>query len=675
MSFPPPSMAGINIPSPQEVSGRELYYSILDAVQKMLSILNTVKTKLDEFFRPSSSSSTAFPKDMQEEFVKGLVSHLAFTADKMIKIIPDLDPLAPSQDSRFLRGLLMKQTQSLQEIVYNFVESTQKQNLDEYLRTENTQRRSVELDEVLAHMDQTLKLLRAPSDDPGYSKMLEALNYLEQIRSYIDDLLQITMDAQGDANASTAERTLREEGPKSIVNALDVVAAERKDFSDRDRIYKEMKDLLAVACSEATEIAHNLTHDPAYAEEKEVTLRNLVENTFFLITCDLQFNLLSYPLKIKPKPKEVMELDLNPTNERKCVSLPHMESSAIGEYAQENRAANKDSPKGFTKRKRRLTDRLPRLKRNSTKISHSQVSKMNKEIAVSEEITPRNIPLPSVSVLKSHHSARNAGGLLSVNKSRSLPATDLPNQLDQPTPSPEQTKTESDSEHSETNIPSARREPPRDFNQGRSLTPPHTPTKSKSVEMGIERTTSIRFNPSIESTSSKEEENPTSFQSKRPKISRMVSKSRILQMDPASRAELGPEHEIGQEILKALIDELPWFGEAWEDEHVTGKFRVENRLEALIKKHLVMHGNRIRTAQRKSVTPRDSLKPKDLGQFVSREVMTSDSWKGLFQSTATILTPLEIPRVSSDQTRPLPSPCTYKSPLVAFLCIASWLCC
>ena len=157
--------------------------------------------------------------------------------------------------------------------------------------------------------------------------------------------------------------------------------------------------------------------------------------------------------------------------------------------------------------------------------------------------------------------------------------------------------------------------------------------------------TSLRFSQEVRDT-----DVSANFQSKRPKIARNVSKTRIFSVNRGD----APECILTSSILKVLENELPWFKEQWSKEHPTAVFRISNRIEELVKKDLVSYGNKVRgnspVARAKLLsTPRGGQIPsdgKDLQKFVSPDVFANKNWKGLFSSTTTLLTPLEIPRVS-----------------------------
>jgi hypothetical protein len=607
-----PSLLVQNTPVSRQPSW-ELYYEMLSAIQKMLVIINNVKTKLDEFLRPlGRDSSLQMSEEKRSEFVKALVSHLAFSADKLIKTVPDLDLLEPSSDSVLLRVLLNKETRCLQSIVFNFAELTQRTNNDELFGHEDIQSTSLELDELLAHLDQTIRLLQAPAGE-GFPRMVEVLRNLDETQGTIIQLVQSTVGLN-DSNSAEVQACLVKEAPEHFDRVIELVEEVRKKFPDRERLLKEMHGAVDFALQEVQGIALNITQDPVYAEEKVTSVLCAVDTSFFCISCDLQHNLFRYPPKIQVKPKELRELDIVSSVERtKSNSLPHMESTSI--------PPDSPNPEKGGKKKRRNFPNLPWKRGPSSKLSHSHASKVSTDTPKSESSS--GIPLPSVSAIR----GRGGASAQSLSKSRSLPNTGYPNDL----------QTEGDSE-ADTFLPSSS-----DGSATISLVTEEALVCSpKEVAQPRPRPKSIAFDSTIDTVSS-EEKTESTFQSKRPKISRMVSKSRVFQLSEAPDASSAPEVELRQSIFQALKEEFSWFGEMFDKQHDTAKFRVETRLDELIKKQLISHGHRIRSMGSSEVP---LAKPKDLNQFISRDVIASENWKGLFQSTTTILTPLEVPRVS-----------------------------
>lgn len=619
--------------------GDVLYFNLLHAIHQLLTIVNNVKLKLDEFFRPSSKQLSP---EQRTEFIKALISHLAFTTNKMINTVPDLNSISQKEEVKLLCDFLVQEANYLHGIVYTFVESAQKkQDINEYLNQQNKMKEiSSELDEFLSHMEQTVILLEKQKSEHR-DQMNEFLGNINSVIQLIDELINVVLEAQNSEHTLSSIEKLKHSSTnifEKIVISLKENMEKKNNNNNQSKDYeqplveiqKEMETIITFVLDEVDVIAKNLTHDPIYSEQQASNISTQVRSSFFLVLCDIQQKLIGYKLVMQVKKQEVLNLELRST--RKTTSLPHLEFSTVPDTEDQNRQNNNQGLDGSstpkTPKRKNLFNYMRKRKNSITKVKRGESESSTLTHSTKDLIPP-------------HHS--NSPKALQPTKSNSLPITDI------------YTKNEQSEEDSDNTADFPKAFQNDDDGKEKPKSPSIIFDHETSREEKMEEKEKIQPIPNIKPRNrlSTTFSNDTIIQSeenisKRPKISRMVSKSKILNME--HKEVDAPERKLTKEILDILQEEFPWFKENYHHEHDTAVYRVNSRVEEIIKRDLVRYGNKVRgpvLSITRSSKPSNSeaLKAKDLNQFVSTEVLNSESWKGLFTSTKTLLTPLEIPRV------------------------------
>lgn len=652
-----------------------LFFELLHAVHQLLTIVNNVKLKLDDFFRPGSQRQLS--DEQRAEFIKALTSHLAFTTNKMLNTVPDLIEISTNQQSIHLRQFLLQEAHSLRDIVYTFAESAQKLDINEYINQQTMKQTSTELDEILSHMEQTIILLEKPNAE--FKHMSEYISKLNNLSTQIESLVSSILQAQ---NIKQIQQEIDELKKSSRTCFDDIISSLKNDsqqiFSKRVQemdiaIRKDLENIIIFIVNEVDVLTENLTHDPIYSEKRAQNVKEQTKASFFIVLCDIQQRLIGYKLFVTLKKQEVVEIEKTP---RKANSLPHMEmSSIIGSDSEDSCPSPPTKPKKrrlFTyKRKKsrashmsiknviRRIDSTMDFNHSSLHSTHHRSSNSNQNTPEPVRANSSSIPLTdSFTIVEKPEklTALMTDSVLDMNNNNNSSydnndnTEDKQNHSSQSGNSNEQNeeillKSKSNSQSDDT-IKSSQNVKP--------IIPSLNRLKEEKPVMPRRSTSFVRdtkFNPEEGTTS-------TEFQAKRPKISRMISKSKIFKMEFKDIDT--PERKLAKNLIKLLEDELPWFQEKFQQEHDTKIFNINSKIEELVKTDLVSYGNKIRSGNNSNKnsavsTPRSiptiltsstDQKIRDLNQFVSSEVMSSESWKGLFSSTNVLLSPLEIPRVS-----------------------------
>jgi len=593
----------------------QLYHDLLGAMLQMINIICALKQKLDEILAPTSvylaSERGRLPREIRSELIKGLVSHIAFTTKKMVGMVPDLEEPQGQADVKLMIHFLQQQTFTVRENVIAFITTLNKGDADQPLHNrfqfDTIEKTSQQLDSSLAHMSNTIQLLHN-ENTPVSRKARKLFLDLSDIIKDNYHLLSVAIGAEASDSLNSFSKSLcqRAEAFQSSLESSDTFShlAEGQHLQVVKAINKEVNRIIAYVTEASFEVSNKLTQIPVYAEQHYQTVREQIRIDFFLLMCNIQQSIVLYPLKIQPKTKKVLDLKPSLNTPRKFSSIPHVESSTIGNHPSHFDHISADA-KLPTSRKSRG------IKRFLLPLIHTTTPEPSPRVETPPET------LVSLDWIKSPRSSTllQTQEFEDLNcKSRALSLPELA--------------------------------------ELSSIQPPH--------EESIEYTRTPN--------ASEEVNEPKQFISKRPKISRAMSKSKLFSAidhqeespKPISTPmpstlehnDYCPESRLTKAILTTLRQDVRWFNASWSNETPEKISEIEQKIGEMIKRELVLYGNKFKPL----ITPRSVQTPRsgpkfmhqlvDLEQFVNPDI-APEQLRDVYHSTTSLLSPLKIPRIKA----------------------------
>ena len=603
-----------------------LYDNILSAVRKLLNIVTAMKSKLDEFLREDPSTK-GVPEELQAEFITELLTHLTYTTDKLVHIVPDLNSLSKGKNSKnFLQELLSFEMENIHFVVSQYVSIIGKQKRaavklqsQDYLIIKNR------FDELMSHTVNTVSLLEKVGDVLSL-KVSNLLNTIDDIVENVQELFTATIEVKSSDEIKTRIQQLEESVGVFERYVRSLIVDEdffKKIIAEEQRIISYI-----LACVE--EINQKITEIPLFAEQHKNNILSKMDEDLFALRCDLQQAAVGYPKLLHAK---VELLDLSTRNFP--LLKPPANSSQITTVSSDRTRPTRPPEKI---RKKSISYEQFAPKQMPTSPATEEKQKKNKK---KKKVKDMGLGLPSyhktLPTLYEDNIPKSTAGKPKTNIKKSTSSECIAND----------NITTNDFLY---------------FGSPRSLASPTSPKRGLRIQDAklpqlrkLKKTKSDydygKTSDTIDSPNAfklqeaKKDLTEGSFVSKKPKKS-IKTKNVCEELLSTELLDHLPEDRLCRIITKILEDELPWFKEQWESDSDENKLRTQKLIQENIKRELVQYGNKIRGMTtprspklRKSITPRAGI------FFLSGNEKNSSPIQGFLSSTSQVLAPLEIPRV------------------------------